>query len=49
VGAVLAGQAPPAGPARARDAAESDTEALLREAGLAPDAIETLRRDGVVA
>jgi len=49
VGPVLAGQAPLAGPARARDAAETDTELLLREAGLAPGAIETLRRDGVVA
>jgi alpha-methylacyl-CoA racemase len=49
VGPVLAGQTPLAGPARARDAAETDTEALLREAGLAPGAIETLRRDGVVA
>jgi alpha-methylacyl-CoA racemase len=49
VGPVLAGQTPLAGPARVRDAAETDTDELLREAGLAPDAIETLRRDGVVA
>jgi alpha-methylacyl-CoA racemase len=49
VGAVLAGQLPPDGPARARDAAETDTEALLREAGLAPAVVEALRRQGVVA
>lgn len=49
VGPVLAGQTPLAAPARARDAAETDTDALLREAGLAPAAIEGLRRDGIVA
>lgn len=49
VGPVLAGQAPLAGPAAARDPAMTDTDALLREVGLAPDAIETLRRAGVVA
>lgn len=49
VGPVLAGQTPLAGPTRARDASDTDTDRLLREAGLAPEAIETLRRDGVVA
>lgn len=49
VGPVLAGQTPLAGPARARDGTDTDTDRLLREAGLAPEAIETLRRDGVVA
>jgi len=49
VGPVLAGQAPLPGPVRARDAAETDTDLLLREAGLAPDAIAALRRDGVAA
>lgn len=49
VGAVLAGQAPPDARLRVRDAAETDTDALLREAGLAPDHIEKLRRDGAIA
>ena len=49
VGPVLAGQTPLAGPARSRDAAETDTDALLREAGLASEAIETLRLQGAIA
>jgi alpha-methylacyl-CoA racemase len=49
LGPVLAGQTPLDGPARARDAAETDTDLLLSEAGLAPDAVAALRRDGVVA
>lgn len=49
VGAVLAGQTPPDAAVRARDAAETDTDALLREAGLAPDHIARLRRDGAIA
>ena len=49
VGPVLAGQTPLSGPARARDAVETDTDALLREAGMAQREIDALRRDGVVA
>src|SRR5690606_14481282 len=49
VGPALAGTAPVAAPVRARDPADTDTERLLRDAGLAPDAIATLRRDGILA
>ncbi len=49
VGAVLAGQTPPEAAVRAREAAETDTDALLREAGLASDHIAKLRRDGAIA
>jgi alpha-methylacyl-CoA racemase len=49
VGAVLAGMAPPEGPGRARDAEETETVALLGEAGLSLAEIDALRRDGIVA
>lgn len=49
VGAVLAGQTPPDAAVRSREAAETDTDALLREAGLAPDHIAKLRQDGAIA
>jgi alpha-methylacyl-CoA racemase len=48
VGAVLAGQLRPRDPVRAHDPAETDTDALLRDAGLEPSEIATLRRDGVI-
>jgi crotonobetainyl-CoA:carnitine CoA-transferase CaiB-like acyl-CoA transferase len=49
VGPVLAGGEPGDGPARLRGSGQSDATELLRAAGLAPEAIEKLRRDGVVA
>jgi alpha-methylacyl-CoA racemase len=49
VGPLLAGQTRVDGPAQARDASASDSEALLREAGLAADALVALRRVGIVA
>jgi len=49
VGPILAGQTPPADPARVRDAASTDTDALLREAGVPPEHIATLRHDGAIA
>jgi alpha-methylacyl-CoA racemase len=49
VAPVLAGMVQPAGPARACDPSHSDTDELLRDAGLAPDEIDALRREGVVA
>lgn len=49
VGAVLAGQTPPRGPVQARDAAETDTDSLLQEAGFGAPALAALRRDGVIA
>jgi alpha-methylacyl-CoA racemase len=48
VGPVLAGQTPPNTPVCARDPAETDTDALLRDAGLAPDHIAKLRHDGAI-
>jgi len=49
VGPVLAGQTPAAGPYVLRDAAETDTEALLTAAGLTATEVDELRREGVVA
>jgi alpha-methylacyl-CoA racemase len=49
LGAVLAGAAPLAAPVRVPDAARTDTDALLREAGLADEEIDALRGAGVVA
>jgi alpha-methylacyl-CoA racemase len=46
---LLAGQTRQPGPCAVSDAAETDTDALLREAGLAAREIETLRSGGVVA
>jgi alpha-methylacyl-CoA racemase len=46
---LLAGQVRSAGPYAARDASESDTQDLLREAGLAPEEIRKLVSEGVVA
>ncbi len=45
----LAGMPRPSGPVRVRDASVSDTDALLREAGLAPEKIEALRTSGVIS
>jgi alpha-methylacyl-CoA racemase len=45
----LAGMPRPGGPVPVRDANETDTEALLEEAGLARGAIATLRASGVIA
>lgn len=49
VGPVLAGQTPQNDGALVRDASETDTDTLLQQAGLAPIAIATLRRAGVIA
>jgi alpha-methylacyl-CoA racemase len=49
LGPVLAGSARASDPPRVRDAAATDTAALLREAGLEPGEIDALFRDGVVA
>ncbi len=49
VGPVLAGQTPADGPYVLRDAAETDTEALLTAAGLTATEVDELRREGVVA
>lgn len=49
VGPILAGQTPPSDTARVRDAASTDTDALLREAGVPPEHIATLRHDGAIA
>ena len=49
VAPVLAGQTRSAAAYPVRDAAETDTDALLREAGLAAPEIEKLRSEGVVA
>jgi len=46
---VLAGMARKSEPVRVRDAAATDTEALLAEAGLERRAIEALRASGVIA
>jgi len=46
---VLAGMKQPDGPVDALVATETDTEELLREAGLSAQEIEKLRADGVVA
>ena len=45
----LAGMPRPGGPVRVRDASATDTDALLREAGLAPEKIEALRTSGVIS
>jgi alpha-methylacyl-CoA racemase len=45
----LAGMPRPGEPVRVRDASATDTEALLREAGLAPEKIAALRAGGVIA
>jgi alpha-methylacyl-CoA racemase len=45
----LAGMPRPSEPVRVRDAAASDTAALLAEAGLAKDQIDALRASGVIA
>jgi alpha-methylacyl-CoA racemase len=45
----LAGMPRPNGPVRVRDASATDTDALLREAGLAAEKIEALRTSGVIA
>jgi alpha-methylacyl-CoA racemase len=49
LGPVLAGAARGEAPTRVRGAEETDTEALLAEAGLAADAIAEMRRSGVIA
>lgn len=46
---VFAGQVRSEGPIAAGDATQSDTEALLREAGLGLDEIDGLRQRGVIA
>jgi alpha-methylacyl-CoA racemase len=48
VGPVLAGAARPEGPALLRSHAHTDTDEVLRDAGLAPVEIEALRAAGVV-
>jgi alpha-methylacyl-CoA racemase len=45
----LAGMLRPEEPVRARDAAETETAPLLREAGLSEAEIESMRADGVIA
>ena len=49
VGAVLAGMAPVPAPVLVRDAAVTDTDELLEAAGVDPERIVDLRRQGVVA
>lgn len=49
LGPVLAGTTRPAQPLAVPDAGRTDTDALLREAGLSADEIEGLRAGGVVA
>ena len=49
VGAVLAGQATPDEPVALPDPSATQTDALLREAGLAEEEVARLRREGVVA
>jgi alpha-methylacyl-CoA racemase len=49
LGAVLAGAGRAPGPTPVPDAAATDTDALLRAAGLAADEIERMRHDGVIA
>jgi alpha-methylacyl-CoA racemase len=49
VGPILAGQCAPAGAYQLRDAAESDVEQLLREAGYPDEEIARLRDAGAVA
>ena len=46
---LLAGQTRSAEPCAVRDAGETDTAALLREAGLAANEIEKLESEGIVA
>jgi len=49
LGPVLAGCARPSGQVALRDAADTDTDALLADAGYASDEIASLRREGVIA
>jgi alpha-methylacyl-CoA racemase len=49
VGRVLAGAAAAAGPEPVFDAADTQTEELLRDAGFEPREIDKLRQEGVVA
>ncbi|MED5260943.1 MAG: CoA transferase, partial [Myxococcota bacterium] len=49
VAPVLAGMPRPQAPVAVRDANQTDTQALLAEAGLEPDAIERLRADGIIS
>ncbi len=49
VAPVLAGMHKPDGPVALPAAGTTDTEALLREAGLAPDAIARMKEEGVLA
>jgi hypothetical protein len=46
---MLAGMRRVEGPVAVRDPGETDTEELLREAGLAASDIEKLRGEGVIA
>ena len=46
-GPVLAGMPRPAGPVALRDASETDTAELLRDAGVPADEIERLRSAGI--
>jgi alpha-methylacyl-CoA racemase len=48
VGAVLAGATCEAGPIALRDASETDTAELLRDAGMAASEIGTLQQEGVI-
>ncbi|MGH0030333.1 MAG: CaiB/BaiF CoA transferase family protein [Myxococcota bacterium] len=49
VSQVLAGMNPLAEPVSVREGSVTDTDELLRGAGVAPEAIEAMRRDGVIA
>ena len=49
VAPVLAGMPRPQVPVAVRDADQTDTQALLAEAGLEPGAIERLRADGIIS
>lgn len=49
VAPLLAGMRRPEGPVALRAAGETDTDALLREAGFAAERIERMRNEGVVA
>jgi alpha-methylacyl-CoA racemase len=49
LGAVLAGAAPPSEPVPLRTASETDTDALLGDAGYGAEELAALRREGVIA